>query len=192
MLALPEHGWVFVHIPRTGGSALKEALLQLPGAISHVDSEEKLLWHGSAWTALRMYPELRTFAIIRNPWDMLVSRWRWVQEHAANPISEWQPWYKSQVLVEVTWTFPQFVEAALGTLTVGGQWITYCHPETHVLRYEDDWAGAVQSLLGCQLSIPRVNVSRCSLPAWTEELLELVELHCFMDIEMFDYTRPQL
>jgi hypothetical protein len=95
-MVLPELGCVFVHIPKTGGQSIELALLEAAGLtwrtrdrallrinrdptkgpprLAHLTAEEYVgLGHVSAvdwrrWTS---------FAVVRDPWQRLVSAWRY-------------------------------------------------------------------------------------------------------------------
>jgi hypothetical protein len=64
-------GIVFIHIPKTAGTAINEALYgRFMGHVRASDIER------SGSPALKALPR---FAITRNPWDRLVSAWRFVR-----------------------------------------------------------------------------------------------------------------
>lgn len=63
-------GIVFIHIPKTAGTAINEALYGR--FMGHVRASDVERWGSPALKAL---PRV---AIVRNPWDRLVSAWRFV------------------------------------------------------------------------------------------------------------------
>ena len=84
-----KHKYIFVHMPRTGGSSIERALnpnIQLDNEndIRRKMGNTKL--KDKHWTATayqKNYPKNFTtyfkFSFIRNPWDREVSRWKWRQ-----------------------------------------------------------------------------------------------------------------
>ncbi len=83
---LPEHKLIFIHIPKTGGSSVANALENLntqdAKALSqplgilqpnrHLKAKEvKYLLGDKIWN------EFFSFAFVRNPWDLMVSQYHW-------------------------------------------------------------------------------------------------------------------
>lgn len=67
----PEHGWIFVHIQKTGGDSIRTALgVELNDYHKHRTAVElRAVYGGAAWE------DYYKFAFVRNPWDRLVSWW---------------------------------------------------------------------------------------------------------------------
>jgi hypothetical protein len=63
--------WIFVHIQKTGGNAVRSALgVELDDAYKHYLAHELRHVYGEA-----VWNECFKFAFVRNPWDRLVSWW---------------------------------------------------------------------------------------------------------------------
>ena len=95
MLLAPHRGFLFVHIPKTGGTSVRAALkraqrreplypaMWLCKRLDHLTGHRiaaKLPRHASVVAAKEMLPEelfrrLFKFAFVRNPWDLQVSSW---------------------------------------------------------------------------------------------------------------------
>lgn len=93
MLYSPGHRFLFVHIPKTGGTSLRAALKPLlysdpwywlmwtPQRLSHLSGHRtvtKFPRHAKVIAALEMLPpeifaDLFKFTVVRNPWDLQVS-----------------------------------------------------------------------------------------------------------------------
>lgn len=90
---LPKHKLIFIHIPKTGGSSVANALVenlntQETKALSrplgilqpnrHLKAQEvKYLLGEKIWN------EFFSFAFVRNPWDLMVSQYHWWLQKAA-------------------------------------------------------------------------------------------------------------
>jgi hypothetical protein len=72
--------FVFVHLPKTGGSFIAEVCKE------HLPVERELPPHTGAVDIPSEYARLPVFALVRNPWDWYVSWWRWNVEH---PNDDW-------------------------------------------------------------------------------------------------------
>jgi len=67
LYALDQYNYVFIHVPKTGGTSVRHALGMTLGAN-----------HLSASQLYDLYPHLCgrfSFAFVRNPWDRMVSYW---------------------------------------------------------------------------------------------------------------------
>ena len=71
MILCDSHNFIFIHIPRTGGTSITELceILQL--------NIEKIFWQhthaGSEESATIPFHEYTTFSFVRNPWDRIYS-----------------------------------------------------------------------------------------------------------------------
>lgn len=76
-----EHKFIFIHIPKTGGTSIEQALkAKVKGASKHrtvTDYENQLK------SDIEKY---FLFSVIRNPWDKLVSYWKYRQGKSWAPI----------------------------------------------------------------------------------------------------------
>lgn len=80
-----EQKGIYIHIPKTGGSSIRRALQRLPntvdcGHFNLIQHEEKLLEGYSETdmkTSVGVFNDYTTFTIVRNPWDRMVSEWKW-------------------------------------------------------------------------------------------------------------------
>lgn len=83
MLISEEHKFIFIHVYKTGGTSITCALRPLCG----ISPSRGLPMHATAQDALDVLGDAfygyTRFAVVRNPWDQLVSRYR--VEHAGLP-----------------------------------------------------------------------------------------------------------
>ena len=85
-----QHKFIFIHIPKTGGTSIEKAFNQHPVVQKHrtMTQYENML-HANI-------DQYFLFSVIRNPWDRMVSYWNWRQGKYWAPIdgkmsifSEW-------------------------------------------------------------------------------------------------------
>ena len=104
MIISPGRGYIFVHIPKTGGTSLAMALEDrahkddiligdTPKAVKRrnrlkgVTTKGRLWKHSTLADIEGILPEdrlapLKVFTLIRNPWDRLVSYYHWLREQS--------------------------------------------------------------------------------------------------------------
>ncbi len=115
MLISTSHRFLFVHVPKTGGTSMENALA--PFSRSH--KEWGLEQHSSALEAKEklgtLFGLLHKIAVIRNPWDLEVSLFHYNRKmlRMGHPNSVWKRDYE----------FPEFIRhRALIRRMHGGQW----------------------------------------------------------------------
>lgn len=83
--------FIFVHIPKTAGTSISEAIRDIPGCNSPRVSElfeprSSRVWRfrkhekATGYRAIlgdKLFDQYYSFAVVRNPWDMMVSSYHW-------------------------------------------------------------------------------------------------------------------
>jgi hypothetical protein len=107
MFLSPRHKILFVHIPKTGGTSIRSALKRLqwtdPYAVPiHLvngltralkyNTGAKFPRHAKAIAAFEcigepFWSQLFKFTFVRNPWDLQVSNWHYLNGHPKDPLS---------------------------------------------------------------------------------------------------------
>lgn len=181
MIISPGRNYIFVHIPKTGGTSLALALegramaddiligdtpkaLRRRGRIKGVKSAGRLWKHSTLADVDGLVPldDIRrafTFTLVRNPWDRVVSYYHWLRE---------QSFDHPAVALAKARDFSGFLNApeTIAALTAEpfAQYMTardgkeYC---TAYLRLEhiDRDAAVLWDHLGFELSLPHLNRS---------------------------------
>jgi chondroitin 4-sulfotransferase 11 len=176
-------GVVFIHVPKAAGTTISEALYGR--FMGHVRASDLERW-GSR--AARSLPR---FAIVRNPWDRVVSAYRFEKGWGGAGVPEFE-------------TFQTFLTRWLARRDVRKlnyvhqpQWQFVCDSEQkvlvdHVGRFEDLDA-TVSYLHGVVPHLPAIGHSNASGTAvdyrgfYTPELAELVGKIYADDIRLFGY-----
>ena len=80
-----EHKSVYIHIPKTGGTSIRRVLRELPHVVDaghstlrqHAERFDLLHQRKNIKVEKGEWDDYKTFTIVRNPWDRLVSEWKW-------------------------------------------------------------------------------------------------------------------
>jgi len=212
MIISPGRGYVFVHIPKTGGTALSLALEAramaddiLIGDTPKARARRRRLkgakTAGRLWKHSRLddivglvsaneISRLRVFTLVRNPWDRVVSYYHWLRV---------QQFDHPAVTLARTTDFEGFLRAPLTVATLGaetfGSYVTLNGTErpadfVRLEHFKDDIA-PVERHLGFALTpLERSNASnrhRDFRRYYSDETARLVANYCARDIRRFGY-----
>jgi hypothetical protein len=168
--------FLFVHIPRTGGISISDALLDaFPDSIADVDENRHRYAMGCRGVDRlgKIWDRLYKFTVIRNPWEIIESDFHLMSRdvralHVHTKMKSNDRWYRKLKRVAKYKSFSEFVvREYLGRNIVweGGFWRTWCCDADGgdlgitVLRYEDlaeEWL-EVQKKLGFRQPLDQMN-----------------------------------
>lgn len=122
MIYSPKHNYIFIHIPKTGGTSMALALENraakddimlgdTPKAIKRRTRVKDVAAAGRLWKHSTLFDidglvsaedvaRARVFTMVRNPWDRLVSYYHWLQA---------QDFYHEAVRIAKSSTFSEFL-----------------------------------------------------------------------------------
>jgi hypothetical protein len=152
--------FVFVHVPKTGGTSIRKALarygtdvyFEQSSTTKHLRAQEILSEHPTV-----PFQDYFTFAFVRNPYDLLVSFWTYKMENPFHPdyvhvaeLGSFERWVEHHVRQ------PGMAQSCFTHDVSGNQLVDY------VGRFEN-FAHDVETIvtkLGCDIaSVPHVNTS---------------------------------
>jgi len=158
----------FVHIPKTGGMSIRAWLMRKTPRYIH--------------PSLPMMTPQETFAVVRNPWDRVVSLWAF-----------WNKLKKADV------PFDTFVRNLSTYKFQDNSWFTFDQPQkawipngvTYLLKFEtlDQDFVQIQNIYECTDPLPKVNTSEHAdyRTYYTQETWDIVATTFKDDIEAFGY-----
>lgn len=189
-LVSDSHRFIFIHVPKTGGTSVKHALGTL-GSNHWVDAD-------TASKHLRMrdlgdiaptllHEQFTSFAFVRNPFDQLASFWTYKMENPFHPdyahirrlgsFDQWVRWFSDK---------PRARQSAFTHDDNGNQLVDF------IGRYENlehDFAQIASTLDLPTTELPRRNTS--DHPPWqqmfTDDLCDLVVDRWARDFALFGY-----
>lgn len=92
--------WIFVHVPRTGGTSVVASLHPSTCAYQHPDRHASAAEVKKAAGAL-WYGKTLTFSVVRNPWDRALSAWAY--QKAAVGAPEFADWVRTTRPLRSQW-----------------------------------------------------------------------------------------
>lgn len=205
--------YIFVHIPKTGGTAMALALEarakaddiligDTPKAVKRRGRVKKLAARGRLWKHSTLADidgvvtreemnDLLIFTLVRNPWDRVVSYYHWLRD---------QSFEHPAVTLAQTLDFNDFLRAPHVQqslrATPARHYVTDAagqERDAHFIRLEhlaEDLA-PVEAHLGFALEIPRANASDRAADYrgyFTDETAAIVATLCAEDISRFGYS----
>jgi len=182
---------IWLHVSRTGGTALYRALetQQVCGCqvFNATAAETHMGWREAA----RRWPNYRQIAVMRSPWEVVAScyglfcDWQRLTDVPPQLATDWQ------VYGEIAGK--PFVDAVGDICSLiappGGLSVHYCGPDTEVWQYTDRPYDRLSELLGVPIAMPRVN-GGWPHPTYDVAGIDTVARHCYGDIARFGYVPP--
>lgn len=212
MIISPGRGYVFVHIPKTGGTsvalalesrAMKDDILlgdtpkarrrrrRLAGA-----KTRGRLWKHATLADIDGLIDAETlaglfaFTLVRNPWDRLVSYYHWLRdqsfEHHAVALAASADF---TTFVSHPATLAAFRAAPASHYMRRADGVEQCHAYIRIEHFAED-AELLERHLGFQMSLPHVNRSRRDgdfRGYYSAATRDLIAEACAEDIERFGY-----
>lgn len=208
-----EHQLIFIHIPKNAGSSIEEALSirASPKTLlsrSYMPDEIYALQHLPFDDLKRVVsPEqwlnYRKFAVVRNPWDRIVSDWHW-RRRGGLPLGHMSfpefVKYVTDTISDPDWG-RKFKKADFQTSYMGHfkpqvAYVGTSKDEVRVLRFERlsrEWPRYCMDVIGRELPLPLTNDSARGKKHYSEEyegneeLINAVRVAYKDDIERFGY-----
>ena len=212
MILSPGRGYVFIHIPKTGGTSLALALegramkddLMLgdtPKArrrrrrLRGVRARGRLWKHSTLADIEGLVPDavldgLFAFTLVRNPWDRAVSYYHWLQgQRFAHPAVALARALDFRAFIAHPQVRAAFRAAPAASYMRRSDGREQCHAYIRIEHFAADAAPLFRHL-GFRLELPRENVSARSRdyrPCYDARTARIVAEDCAEDIARFGY-----
>jgi hypothetical protein len=137
MIYIPEIDFVFIHVPKTGGSSIQQNLRRWWEHVQHVGDSQRD--QHFTWVKFRSHvlcaDRLDSYAIVRNPWDWLHSYYKYILSEPND--SAHKRFHKDHISFE---RFFDMVEKTNFRNLLGGQRRYVCaddHQVKHIFHYSE-------------------------------------------------------
>ncbi|NEO98873.1 MAG: sulfotransferase family protein [Symploca sp. SIO2E9] len=194
----PEHQVISVHIPKTAGNSIARGLAyngfaKTPLLKKHAKAQEYREVVGN-----RVWEECFTFALVRNPWDLMVSSYNWWLQKA----SKYEQLHQEIEAIRQLGSFPAFINSIYGSMMLNEyygsivDWICDCRQKViveFVGKFEsldDDWSYICKRLSLKDTTLPHTNqTSRLTYQDYYDtKSKKIVEQRFEWAINQFGYT----
>lgn len=191
---------IFIHIPRTGGTSIREAVKQaFPNAIENLALKHCTAWNLRWDIPLVEWEQCVRFTVIRNPYETIESDWRfWHAAGKLYPTSFFgsDELGRRKLIRVVSSDFPTYVRnewlGRYSPLMAGGFRRTYCYGPSgedigvEVLRFEklnEDWNKLCERL-DIKVPLQKLNSMPREPVVWPEAERRAIAELCWMDFQL--------
>ena len=213
MILSRQRRYLFIHIPKTGGTAMALALegraarddlmlgdtpkaRQRRGRLKGVQTHGRLWKHSTladleGLVSVDEAADLFIFTLVRNPWDRAVSYYHWLREQTFDhPAVERARALPFDAFLRDPATRAAFRATPARSYVSTADGVERCAHFIRLERFEED-AGPLWDHLGFRLSLDRTNVSardRDYRGYYSDDLARIVARDCEEDIARFGYA----
>ena len=205
-------GYLFIHIPKTGGTsmalalearAMKDDIMlgDTPKALKRRGKVQGIATRGRLWkhstladleglVGAEELPSLFKFTLVRNPWDRMVSYYHWLREQSFDhPSVALAQAVEFADFVRDPGTGRQFRQSPASQYMTDAAGLEQCDLYLRLEHFRDDVV-ALERHLGFAISLPQANISPREgdyRDYYTPGLRDLVATLCAEDIARFGY-----
>ena len=205
--------YIFIHIPKTGGTSMALALEEramaddvmlgdTPKAKKRRRKVHGLETHGRLWKHSTLgdidglvsdqdVQDLFTFTLVRNPWDRMVSYYHWLQtQNFENLFVRLSKSMEFSDFLQVSPVMASMKAAPARTYMTTRQGVEKCDLYVRLEHFKTDIA-PLEAHLGFSLDLPQENTSerhKSYQSYYSAQLRDVVAEMCQEDIERFDYS----
>jgi len=201
---LYDYKCIYIHIPKTGGTSINNALHNLPKKNRLEDFNPVRLNYSKHASALEMkhavgdeiWEEYFTFAFVRNPWDIMVSSYNWWLQKAP----KWKHLHHDVKNIEHLGSFERFMHSKYGRKMINefkGNMFNWLSENDEVIvdfvgkfeNIQEDWNRICERLCVEPYKLPYLNQTERKhyKEYYTQETKQIVHERFKKIIEIYDY-----
>jgi hypothetical protein len=212
MIISPGRNYIFVHIPKTGGTSMALALEDramaddiligdTPKAVRRRKRLKTLDAPGRLWKHARladidgmagMPPDPFVFTLVRNPWDRMVSLYHWAKaQNFDHPMVSVARAHDFAGFLSHPGLQPAFAQDGAAAYVTRRDGTLACDAFIRLEHLATDLV-PLETHLGVKLVLPHVNAKPHPVTArhYTPALVDLVARHYADDVRRFGYRPP--
>lgn len=175
--------FIFIHIPRTGGTSLTHTWGMLPYVSKDVCNHKHLTaWEIKHWVGEAFWHQAYKFTILRDPWEAIVSLWRLT---VASPRGRGGLDWQQSVDKWKSGTFSEWVDYELGRIQPGGFVATFLGLETgiHVFGHVQKAHESLIAMTGETLELSYLEGSDKTIQVDDSRRADVLN-HCWTDVQL--------
>lgn len=181
------NSWVFVHIPRTGGTSFREQAIKKPGI--QIAYDRPLTKHNPLWTFSHTFYIRTSYTIVRNPYERYASFWRQLTEIGRAECS-FEQFVKHDSFNEQLF-FPDAPwDPDIHRWRINLPQVGYLDRNTHWFKYETELK-KLESCTGVSFTktILNKNTNNDYSSLYTDELKQIVYKRFEIDFDLLEYPK---
>ena len=177
---IKNHDMIFVHVPKTAGVSISRWMVEnVDGEYLGKAKDKHIMFRQ---IAIKYNPKF-TFAVVRNPWDRLVSGFHYYDKKRSPSVrgKTFETFVKSRKLGKLGKNQFHYLQDCMGNIGVD-----------YIIRFEnlnEDFK-KIQDMLDCQVPLTKANSTEHTdyTKYYTDETRDIVKEIYAADIKEFDYS----
>jgi len=194
---------IFVHIPKTAGNSITKALSEVDNVPNKKRKKSpKIAKHAKAFEVRYLlgediWEDYFTFSFVRNPWDLMVSSYKWWRQKAANRVKR----YANVARKIQSMDFQEFVNSKYGKYMINERYGNFFDWLSNGEEIMVDFVGKVENINEDWAKICEINnLDHIEMPHenktdrvsyrdyYNDETRQMVAKRFQKSIKYFDYS----
>lgn len=182
MLILPRQKKIFIHVPKTGGTAIEYSIMQAEPTAIQITGQRH---HERIKIVEECYPKYEKFVVLRNPVEIYYSHYNFILDILKNGNHPHLHTYAKSLPVDSFLNHTEYLCENSSLCNFGGFSSTYTNDNTKIFYYGDNIISLISKYLDLPLENYKFNVSSymdIGVTEWTKSK-NIIHHFCWKDYE---------